>query len=154
MKTMQMAIGVPVGFSDHTLGTIVPTTAVALGACAIEKHYTVNREDPGPDHAASLTGAELTEMVKLIREVESLCGDGIKQVQPCEADVRAIARRSLFLTRDVKAGEIVVESDLICLRPPHYVSPTEIDNIVGKKCTIDMQAGRPFKWADIGQEKK
>ena len=117
MATMRDAFGVPVGFSDHTLGLEVSFAAVALGAKVIEKHFTLNPSDAGPDHRASLPPAELHALVRGIRSIESALGDGVKRPAEAEAGVEAVARKSVVTTRAVAAGAILEREDLAIRRP-------------------------------------
>jgi N,N'-diacetyllegionaminate synthase len=130
METMRAAFGLPVGYSDHTLGISVPLAAVALGATIIEKHLTLDRTLPGPDQAASLEPYEFKTMVEGIRQVESCLGSPIKRVTAGEAANRKIARKSLHLARDMSAGEILREGDLVTLRPGDGISPMQWGAII------------------------
>lgn len=142
MNHMANELGVKVGYSDHTLGIEVPVAAVALGACVIEKHFTLDRNLPGPDHAASLEPSELKAMVKAIRNIEkAISGSGIKEPSQSEQKNIAIARKSLHLKRDVKKGYILSEDDFIALRPGDGISPMEIENVLGKELLSDLSVG-------------
>lgn len=142
MNQIANKIGVKVGYSDHTLGIEVPIAAVALGACVIEKHFTLDRDLPGPDHAASLEPAELKAMVQSIRNIEkAISGSGIKEPSQSEKKNIAIARKSLHLNRDLKKGHIISVNDLIALRPGDGFSPMEIDTILGMELLIDLPEG-------------
>ncbi|MBX9574792.1 MAG: N-acetylneuraminate synthase [Caulobacteraceae bacterium] len=123
MTTMAAEFGVPVGYSDHTLGIAVATAAVALGARVIEKHFTLSRNRPGPDHAASLEPGELAALVEAIREVEAALGDGIKAPSAAELPNRPIARRSLVASAPVDAGETWSERMVTAKRPADGLSP-------------------------------
>lgn len=134
MNQTAKELGVKVGYSDHTLGIEVPIAAVALGACVIEKHFTLDRTLPGPDHAASLEPSELKAMVSGIRNIEkAISGSGIKEPSKSEQKNIAIARKSLHAVRDLKVGAIIGQNDLIALRPGDGISPMDIDSVVGKK---------------------
>lgn len=142
MNQIAKELGVKVGYSDHTLGIEVPIAAVALGACVIEKHFTLDRSLPGPDHAASLDPAELKAMVQAIRNIEkAVSGSGIKEPSSSEKKNIAIARKSLHLKRDVTKGQILSHNDLIPLRPGDGISPMEIDDVLGKEFLIDLPEG-------------
>jgi N,N'-diacetyllegionaminate synthase len=132
MAAMHEALGLPVGYSDHTLGTEISVAAVALGASVIEKHLTLDRTMPGPDHAASLEPSEFAAMVRQIRTVSSALGDGVKRPAPCEEKNRAAARRSLVAARDLPAGRALARADLAAKRPGTGVSPADIDRVIGK----------------------
>ena len=117
MQTLKIAFGLPVGYSDHTPGLEIAIAAVALGAEVIEKHFTLDRSLPGPDHAASLEPGELQQMVNAIRHVEVALGDGIKGPAPCELPNISVARKSLVAARDLPAGHRLVAGDLDIKRP-------------------------------------
>lgn len=123
METMQKTFGLPIGYSDHTEGIHVAVAAVARGACAIEKHFTLSRALPGPDHKASLEPGELTAMVAAIRDVEAALGDGVKQPSPTEIGNRAVVRKSLVAARNIAAGEALGVDNLTCKRPGGGISP-------------------------------
>jgi N-acetylneuraminate synthase/N,N'-diacetyllegionaminate synthase len=138
MNTIQNELGVQVGYSDHTLGIEAPIAAVALGAVLIEKHFTLNRNLPGPDHIASLEPDELKLMVQAIRNIElAISGNGIKKPSQSEINNIAIARKSIHITNDLPCGHIITESDLIALRPGDGISPMLWDTIIGKKLTVN-----------------
>lgn len=131
---------IELGYSDHTIGIEVSIAAVAMGAVIIEKHFTLDKNMPGPDHLASLEPAELKEMVKSIRNVElALSGDGFKQPSESELKNLAIVRKSLHYRESFQAGQIIHENNLIALRPGSGVSPMDIDKYVGRElnCNVD-----------------
>jgi N,N'-diacetyllegionaminate synthase len=132
MLTIRDTLRVAVGYSDHTLGIEVPVAAVALGATIIEKHFTLDRALPGPDHKASLEAAELKAMVTAIRNIEQALGDGIKQPSPREAKNRASARKSLVASRAIRAGEVFSENNIGVKRPGTGISPMRWDEVVGR----------------------
>ena len=138
MLTIRDALGVAVGYSDHTQGIEVATAAVALGATVIEKHFTLDRNLPGPDHKASLEPDELKAMVAAIRNIEQAQGDGIKRPSPSESKNVDIARRSLVASRAIRAGEVFNESNLAAKRPGTGVSPMRWDEVVGRKARRDF----------------
>ncbi len=141
---------VKVGYSDHTLGIEVPIAAVALGAIVIEKHFTLDRTLPGPDHKASLEPSELKAMVSSIRNIEmALIGSGKKEPSPSEINNKSAARKSIHLTSDVSAGTIIKEEHLKMLRPGDGISPMEIDNVIGKVARKDLSANSKLNWKDI-----
>jgi len=137
MATLEKAFGLPVGYSDHTTGIAIPIAAAALGATVIEKHFTMNRELPGPDHKASLEPNELKQMVRSIREVESALGSSIKQPTVCELKNRVIARRSLVAARDIRAGEAFTPENLAIKRPGDGLSPVRYWELLGKLASKD-----------------
>ncbi|MBU2116327.1 MAG: N-acetylneuraminate synthase family protein, partial [Alphaproteobacteria bacterium] len=132
MQTIATATGLPVGYSDHTLGIAVATAAVALGARVIEKHFTLGRDRPGPDHAASLEPAELTALVRAVRDVEAALGDGLKTPSAAELPNRPIARRSLVAARPVAAGEAWTAGAVTAKRPADGLSPMTWWDIAGR----------------------
>ncbi len=141
MNTMRSAFDVPVGFSDHTVGIHISLTAVALGACVIEKHFTLDRTLPGPDHRASLEPAELRELVQSIRMVESALGSGRKVPAPSEIETAKVARRSLVAARNIPAGATLAPEMVIMRRPGTGMSPSMIDAVLGHRAISDIAAG-------------
>lgn len=132
MATMSRQFGLPVGYSDHTAGIHVALAAVALGAVVIEKHFTIDRGLPGPDHMASVEPDELKILVDQIRDIEQSLGDGIKRPTESELKNRGVARRSLVVSRDVAKGEQFSEDNLTCKRVGEGTSPFEYWNLLGK----------------------
>lgn len=141
MQSMAEEFGVPVGYSDHTTGIEVPIAAVALGACIIEKHFTLDRKMSGPDHKASCEPDELKALVSAIRKVQSSLGNGKKQPTRVELDNRLKVRRSLAAARPLRAGTILTNEVLTALRPGTGVCPTEIDSVLGKTIAVSLKAG-------------
>ncbi len=135
MHTMRSAFpGIKgVGYSDHTLGIEVPIAAVSLGATVIEKHFTLDRRLPGPDHRASLEPPELESMVRSIRNIELALGDGSKVPSPSELKNRAVARKSIVANRDIDAGEIFTAENLTVKRPGTGISPMQWEQVIGRK---------------------
>jgi N,N'-diacetyllegionaminate synthase len=138
MIAIREAFGVAVGYSDHTSGIEVAIAAVALGATVIEKHFTLNRDLPGPDHKASLEPGELKALVTAIRNIELALGDGIKRPSPGEAKNKPIARKSLVAGRAIRAGEIFSESNLAVKRPGTGLSPMRWDEVLGRRAPRDF----------------
>lgn len=134
MATLGAALGLPVGYSDHTLGIEVAIAAVALGARVIEKHFTLDRTLPGPDHRASLEPDELRHMVSAIRNVEqALAGDGVKRPSASEFKNRAVARRSIVAACPIAAGEAFTPNNLTSKRPGTGISPMHWDEVMGQR---------------------
>ena len=131
MLAIRDAFGVSVGYSDHTLGIEVPIAAVALGATVIEKHFTLDRTLPGPDHRASLEPEELQAMVQAIRNIEIVLGDGIKRLSPSEAKNKPIARKSIVAATAIHNGESFTETNLTVKRPGTGISPMRWVEICG-----------------------
>ncbi len=149
MQTLEVAFKLPVGYSDHTLGIEVPVAAVAMGAKIIEKHFTLDKNLPGPDHKASLEPNELKEMVKTIRNIEVALGDGIKKPNKSEIEIMRVARRSLIATKDMKAGKIIGESDITIKRPGTGILPKFKEIIIGMKLINDIRQDEPFRWENF-----
>ena len=139
------AFGLPVGLSDHTLGIAVPVAAVALGACIIEKHFTLSREMPGPDSAFSLEPHEFKAMVKAVHTAERALGVVHYGVSEREAKSR-LFRRSLFVVQDMKAGEIFTEENVRSIRPGHGLPPKYLNEVLGKQAKQDIARGTPLTW--------
>ncbi len=138
MVNIGNALGVKVGYSDHTPGIEIPIAAVALGATVIEKHFTLDRGMPGPDHRASLEPDELKAMVAGIRNIERAMGDGIKRPSPSELKNKPIARKSLVAARNIKAGEIFSSDNLTAKRPGTGISPMQWDEVIGRSSPRDF----------------
>lgn len=138
----------PVGLSDHTLGIAVSVAAVSLGACIIEKHFTLSRKKPGTDSNFSLEPQEFEEMVQAVRTVEKALGR--VRYGACENEVKSRAfRRSLFVIENLKAGEIFTEKNVRSIRPAHGLHPRHLRNVLGKKARHDLKRGIPLKWEDV-----
>jgi len=133
MKTLKQAFQVPVGFSDHTLSTIIPAVATAIGARIIEKHFTLDKNLPGPDHKASLEPKELKEMIKNIREVEKAMGDGIKRPTKEEKKIKETVRKSIVANTNISKGKIIEREMLSIKRPGTGLSPKYICEVVGRR---------------------
>jgi N,N'-diacetyllegionaminate synthase len=144
MATMGKALGVPVGYSDHTLGIEVAIAAVALGACVIEKHLTLDRTLPGPDQQASLEPDEMAQMVRSIRAVEAALGHGRKEPAASEAKIAAVARKSLFAARDIPAGTKLTEEMIDIKRPGTGLPPEMRPRLIGRTMRVSLSAGEPF----------
>lgn len=139
------SFGVPVGLSDHTLGIAVPVAAVALGACIVEKHFTLSRHIPGPDSAFSLEPHEFKVMVEAIRTAEKALGKVHYGVSEREARSR-VFRRSLFIVKDIKVGELFTEENVRSIRPGHGLHPRYLKDVLGRRATRDITAGTPLTW--------
>jgi N-acetylneuraminate synthase len=141
MDTLSTAFGLPVGYSDHSEGIIVPIAAVARGAILIEKHFTLDKNMDGPDHKASLNPIELKSMIDGIRAVELTLGDGIKGPRPSEIKNKVAARKSIVAIRDIASGTQITADDIAIKRPGNGISPCKYWKILGKVTDIDYQAG-------------
>lgn len=139
-----------VGYSDHTLGIEVPVAAVALGAQIIEKHFTLDKTLPGPDHVASLEPHELKEMVVAIRNIEfAISGDGEKVPSESETKNISIARKSIHINKNLSKGHILTDGDLIPLRPGDGISPMDWEKVIGKKLIVDKIEFDKLSFSDI-----
>jgi N-acetylneuraminate synthase/N,N'-diacetyllegionaminate synthase len=149
IATMRARFGVPVGWSDHTLGIDVAVAAVAAGADVVEKHLTLDRALPGPDHRASIEPAEFAEMVRRIRDVERWLGDGVKAPRPAEVAVARVARRSVAARVDLAAGARLDVDVLTALRPAGGLRPDRLDDVVGRRLRRAVVAGALIEDADL-----
>jgi pseudaminic acid synthase len=134
-----------VGLSDHTLGIAVPVAAVALGACIVEKHFTLSRSVPGPDSTFSLEPQEFKAMVEAIRAAEKALGKVCYEVSEQEAKSR-VFRRSLFVVEDMKAGEVLTAENVRSIRPGYGLHPRHLQDVLGRRATTDIQQGTPLSW--------
>lgn len=139
MQSMGEKFGVKTGYSDHTKGLEVSLAAVAMGAKVIEKHFTLSRRLPGPDHKASLEPDELADLVRKIRNVEDALGDGVKRPSPSEMPNMVVARKSIVAARAIKKGELFTEENLCVKRPGNGISPLKWDEMLGKVATRDYE---------------
>ncbi|TGX50382.1 N-acetylneuraminate synthase [Sphingomonas gei] len=149
MQTIALETKLPVGYSDHTLGIAVSPAAVAMGASVIEKHFTLDRDLPGPDHSASLTLDELRDMVEQIRAVEVALGSAEKAPTESELPVRALVRRSVTSARAIGRGDVFAIEDLLLLRPGNGIAPGDRDKLPGTRAARDIPAGTTLQWSDI-----
>ncbi len=149
MLSMRDVLDLPVGYSDHTEGTLVSVAAVAMGATLVEKHFTLDRTMPGPDHMASLEPDELERLVLQIRQIESCLGDGKKIPRDSELPVRDLVRRSVTMAVDKKVGETIQSVDLVLLRPGDGISPKQLNDVVGKTLKVSRSAGDTLQWQDF-----
>jgi len=137
IPSMRDRYGVEVGFSDHTVGLAAPVAAVALGATIVEKHLTLDRGLPGPDHAASTEPDELAVLARALRDAHEALGNGVKGPQPAEAKTRLVARRSLVLRHALAAGTTLTLGDLDAKRPADGISPLRLDEVLGRRLAGD-----------------
>lgn len=144
MQTLARELGVKVGYSDHTCGIEVPIAAVALGATVIEKHFTLSRQLPGPDHRASLEPNELADMVSAIRNIEMALGDGLKQVSHSERKNIVVARKSIVAATPIAKGEPFSEQNITVKRPGSGVSPMLWDKVMGIPAPRDFAEDEPI----------
>ena len=139
METMREVFGLPVGYSDHTKGLEIPVAAVAMGACVIEKHFTLDRNMEGPDHKASIEPDELKSMVDQIRHVEVAIGNGEKKVSASELKNQDIARKSIIAKTAIKAGDVFTEDNVTTKRPGSGINPMRWFDLLGKTAKHDYQ---------------
>lgn len=149
MQTLKDETGLPVGYSDHTQGALIAPVAVALGATVIEKHFTLDRDLPGPDHRASLTPEEFADMVRDIRATEDALGDGVKAPRPGELPVRDLVRRSIVLRHALPAGRGLSRDDLVLLRPAGGIEPRYLNDVEGRRLVHPLPAGAVLTWEDL-----
>ena len=142
------SFNVPVGLSDHTLGFAVPVSAIVLGACIVEKHFTLSRESSSPDSAFSLEPNEFKTMVDAIRVAEKALGEVRYGVTEREASSH-IFRRSLFVINDMKAGQVLTDATIRSIRPGYGLPPTSLREVIGKRAAKDIKKGTPLSWAMI-----
>jgi N-acetylneuraminate synthase len=150
METMERAFGVPTGYSDHTLGTAVAFAAVARGACVLEKHFTQDRELPGPDHRASLETDEVRALAAGIATIHAALGDGRKRPTLAEAATAAVARKSVVTKRAVTRGAVLTADDLTAKRPGTGIAIAFRDSVVGRTARTDIAAGTTLTWEMLG----
>lgn len=144
------AFGVPIGWSDHTMGHTADVVAVALGASVVEKHFTLSRDQDGPDHPFALEPVELTAMVRAIRECEAALGSSVKRVTDAEAEMFRLGRRSLVAAQDIPGGTAIRREDLAVKRPGTGIPVHEMELVVGRRLRYAVQADHILTWPDLG----
>lgn len=149
MATMAAELGVSIGYSDHSLGIEAPIAAVSLGASVIEKHITLNRNLPGPDHSASLEPAEFSRMTSSIRRVSTMLGNGVKEPTAEERDTASVARRSLAAACHILAGTTIEAAMLMCRRPATGIAPRDFDRVVGRRAAVTIAADTVLRWEQL-----
>jgi N,N'-diacetyllegionaminate synthase len=147
--TLRRTFEEPVGYSDHCLGMEVSLAAVAAGACMLERHFTLDRSRPGPDHAMSMEPEELGELIRRVRSLETILGDGVKRPQPSEAELRVVARRSIVAARPLAAGERLSADALAIKRPGDGLPPARLPDLVGRRVLRDVEADDPLREEDL-----
>lgn len=150
IQTLAGAFGVPIGWSDHTMGHTADVVAVALGACVVEKHYTLDRDQDGPDHPFAMEPAELTAMVTAIREAEQSLGSPVKRVTEAEQEMFRLGRRSLVAAHDLRAGQPLSADDIAVKRPGYGIAVHERDHVVGRRPSRDIEADEILTWDLFG----
>jgi N-acetylneuraminate synthase len=149
LRSMASDLNVAIGYSDHSLGIEAPLAAVALGATVIEKHLTLDRRLPGPDHSASLEPEEFGRMVAGIRRVSAMLGDGVKAPTAEERDTARVARRSVAAAVDIPAGATIIESMLVCRRPATGIVPRDMPRVIGRVAAAAIPAGTVLRWDQL-----
>lgn len=146
MATLKKAFGLPVGYSDHSLGLEVAFAAAALDAAILEKHFTLDKNMKGPDHAMSLSPAELKALCAGVKNVAASLGDGVKAPRPCELEVRRVARRSVVLAGPVEKGARLKKTDLTLKRPGTGIPPADLSRVIGKRLKKRLPADAVLTW--------
>jgi N,N'-diacetyllegionaminate synthase len=149
IDTLRSAFRYPVGFSDHTEGIITSLAAVAMGACVVEKHFTLDKALPGPDHSASLDPSELKALVTGIRQIESAMGNGERKLSPAEAEIKKVARRSIIAGKEIKKGMLITEEMLVLKRPGTGLHPDFLPYIIGSRSRIAIRKDQLIRLNDI-----
>jgi sialic acid synthase SpsE len=149
ISTLTSAFGLPIGWSDHTMGHTADVVAVALGACIVEKHYTLDRNQDGPDHAFALEPDELAGMVTAIREAEASLGRSVKRVTEAESEMYTLGRRSLVAARDIASGVELTRADIAVKRPGTGIPVHELDVVVGRRAARPIESDEVLSWADL-----
>lgn len=149
MIILKKEFGLPIGYSDHTLGITVPVMAVAMGAQILEKHFTLDKNLSGPDHKASLTPKELKEMVKAIRDTEKALGNGLKKPFKSEERIKKLVRKSIVARQDIPKGVKVKKDMLIVKRPGIGIIPKYLDKIIGKKAKRNIKKDNLISFKDL-----
>ncbi len=150
ITTLASAFGVPVGWSDHSMGHTADVVAVTLGACIVEKHFTLSRNQEGPDHPFALEPEQLGAMIVAIREAEAALGVAVKRVTDAEAEMYALGRRSLVAAREIADGAVLSRADIAVKRPGTGVPVHELEQVVGRRVTRAIAADEVLTWADLG----
>jgi sialic acid synthase SpsE len=153
ITTMRQELNLPIGYSDHSVGIEAALAAVSLGATVIEKHLTLDRSLPGPDHAASLEPADFGAMVRGIRRIGQMLGDGVKAPRPQEFDAARVARRSIVAVVDIPAGAKLGAAMLACRRPATGIAPRDWDRVVGATARSAIAAGTVLQWEQLASAK-
>ncbi|MGH3608845.1 MAG: N-acetylneuraminate synthase family protein, partial [Pseudonocardiaceae bacterium] len=147
--TLRDAFQLPIGWSDHTLGHTADVVAVSLGACAVEKHFTLSRQQDGPDHPFALEPHELQAMVVAIRQAEAALGSTVKRMTDDATDEYRRGRRSLMAARDVAAGRVIVRDDVAVKRPGSGIAVYHLDQVVGSRAARDLARDQSLRWDDL-----
>lgn len=149
MKTLETAFNYPVGYSDHSIGSQASILSLALGAKVVEKHFTLDKTLPGPDHKASSTPDEFLELSKAVRRAELMLGSGIKKCQSEEMQMASVSRKSITLARDMNAGDVITHDDLIMMRPGTGLRAKVLKDVIGLKLRKDLSKHSLVEWTDL-----
>lgn len=153
IDTMRKRFDLPVGYSDHSVGLELSLAAVARDACVIERHFTLDRRRPGPDHAMSLEPNELAELVRRVRSLERWLGDGRKRPQPSERELRILARRSIVAARPLAAGEVLTAESLAVKRPGDGLPPARLSSLLGARLRRSLSADEQLAESDVEERR-
>jgi N,N'-diacetyllegionaminate synthase len=151
ITTMREELKLPIGYSDHSTGIEAALAAVSLGATIVEKHLTLDCALPGPDHAASLEPESFAAMVRGIRRISRMLGDGVKAPRPQEQDAARVARRSIVAAVDIPAGATLGASMLACRRPATGIAPREWESVIGASARAAIPAGTVLQWEQLAR---
>jgi N,N'-diacetyllegionaminate synthase len=151
ITTLASAFGLPVGWSDHTLGFAADVAAVVLGACCVEKHFTLSREQPGPDHPFAVEPGELRDMVTAIRDTEAALGTSIKRATQAEAEMFRLGRRSLVAARALADGSVIAREDIAVKRPGFGIAVHDLENVIGRRTARAIEADEVLTWEDLAR---
>ncbi len=149
METLQSAFRHPVGYSDHSIGSQASVLSIALGAKVVEKHFTLDKTLPGPDHKASSTPNEFLELSKAVRRAELMLGSGVKRCQSEETQMASVSRKSITLTMDIKTGDVISKDDLVMMRPGTGLMAKEIPKVIGMKARDNLVKHQILSWDDL-----
>lgn len=149
MNTMKKKFNLPVGYSDNGEPLLVDIVAASMGANLIEKHFTLDKKLPGPDHFFSIDPVGLKELISQIRLIEKMKGDGIKIPQPSEIKNRSELRKSITASQDISKDEILTSDKLLTKRPSLGIEPKFLDYVIGKKINKSLKKDMPLKWEDL-----
>jgi N-acetylneuraminate synthase len=150
LRTLADGLGILVGYSDHTTTLSAPVAAVTLGACVYERHFTIDKKLPAPDAALSADPAEMTQIVRMIRETEAMLGDGVKRPASSEREMRRDTRKSLATVRPIPAGEALSTDNVTIKRPGHGIDPRAVETALGRTARKDIPADTTITWEMIG----
>jgi N-acetylneuraminate synthase len=146
LKTYQSAFDLLTGYSDHSPGDVVILGSIAMGGCVVEKHFTLNKKDSGPDHPHSMDVKELGDMIKKIRQLELAMGSSRKLVVEEEEETVIVQRRGLYAAKPIKKGQLISNEDIVVLRPALGILPKYKNNIIGKIANKDIDINEPIFW--------